>query len=198
MRHGPDRGTSLVEVLLATSLAVVVISVLLGSFDSVTRATADHERTLDVRADLRQANAEIGRDLRSISSIAAPPSPLEARSSLTAEVIDSGSRSSTVSISYDRESRTVNREVLDGSGAVASSRVLLRSTDMGADPQMVRYFDAGGAGMDAGAVSGAVLAACTTRIEISLSARRVGAGSATQTLTVASALRSRRPEEASC
>lgn len=53
-----------------------------------------------------------------------------------------------------------------GRGAVASSRVLLRSTDMGADPQMVRYFNTGGAEMDPGAVSGAVLAACTTRIEI--------------------------------
>lgn len=190
-----ERGTTLVEVLVATTLAVAVIGVLLGTFDSVTKATASHERTLDARADLRQAAAEIARDLRAATSISPPVDPGDWRREITFDVPGVDGGGATVRLSARPADETVVREVLAGASA-GTRRTVLGAARFEADPQVFRYFDADGGELDPDTVEGDRIAACTTRVEVTLAAGRDGG--AVQRLTVGAALRSRRPEEVPC
>lgn len=193
-RLGPERGTTLVEVLVATTLAVAVIGVLLGTFDSVTRATAAHQQTLDARADLRQAAAEVTRDLRAATSVIPPPDPAVWRRELVFTTIEADGAEAEVHLAARPESGLFVRQ--EGGGRVVKRRTLLRNGRFGADPRVFRYFGPDGGELDPDTVDGARIAACVTRVEVSLTAARDRGD--TQTLTVAASLRSRRPEEASC
>lgn len=191
-----ERGVTLVEVLIATTLAVSVIGVLLATFDSVTRATAAHERTLDARADLRQATAEITRDLRAATSVIPPPDPAAWRREIMFTTLDADGAEVKVRLVAKPDSGTFVRDVPMGNGRVVRRRTLLRNGRFGADPRVFRYFGADGAELDPDSVDGERIAACTTRVEVTLTAARDRGG--VQTLTVAASMRSRRPEAASC
>jgi len=190
-----ERGTTLVEVLVATTLAVVVIGVLLGTFDSVTRATAAHERTLDARADLRQAAAEATRDIRAASAVLVPTDPADWRRELTLVTTGADGSQVTVRLVALAAPGTFVREVLDGGGA-PRSRALLRNARFGSDPRVFRYFGPDGLELSPDSVEGDRIAACLTRVEITLTAGRERGG--TQILTVGASPRSRLPEEATC
>lgn len=191
-----ERGVTLVEVLIATALAVSVIGVLLGTFDSVTRATAAHEQTLDARADLRQAAAEVARDLRAATSVIALSDPAAWRREIAFTTLDAEGVEVPVHLVAKPESGTFVRDVPTGNGRVVRRRTLLRNGRFGADPRVFRYYGADGAELDPDLVAGDRIAACATRVEVTLTAARDRG--ATQSLTVGAALRSRRPEAASC
>ena len=195
-RRRSDRGTSLIEVTIATALVVMVMGSILGVFDVFTRAERSQDESVQNRRDVRQAVAEVSRDVRAASSIVTPPSSVGAATDLTI-TRTTGATSEAVRFVWDDDLGQLRRErsASPGGPPTATRVVLARAADNPGSEAAFRYFDATGAELVAGLTPPEQIAACTTRVEITLTSS-TPSGRDGGTLSAAVAPRNLRAEEA--
>jgi hypothetical protein len=179
---GGERGVTLLEVTIAASLVLVVIAAVLSMLDSFTRA----EHHLDARSDATSSRevalGEFTRDLRAAGRLEAPPTALDLRTELIAEVTgDAGER--TIRWSID-PTGILARRVQDSAPATPELREVVTGLDV--EASRFRYFDAEGRELVPGVqVPGEVLR-CAARVELELtSAERAGGELGSSSATVA-------------
>lgn len=190
-----DRGTSLIEVTIAMALVVMVMGSILGVFDVFTRAERSQDESVQTRRDVRQAVAEVTRDVRAASTIVEPKSSARAARDLTI-TRTTGSGSEAVRFLWDARTGELRRETsaTPGDTPTATRVVLARAASNPDAEPTFRYYDANGEEMAAGMTSAEQLAACTTRVEVTLTSSSP-AGKAGGTLSAAVSPRNLRAEE---
>jgi Tfp pilus assembly protein PilV len=195
-REGNDQGTSLIEVTIAMALVVMVMGSILGVFDVFTRAERRQDESVQNRRDVRQAVAEVSRDVRAASSIVEPSSSVRAATDLTI-TRTTGAVSEAVRFLWDSSTGELRRETSTNPGEqpTATRVVLARAAANPEAEPTFRYFDATGQELVAGLTAPDRLAACTTRVEITLTSS-TPSGRDGGTLSAAVSPRNLRAEEA--
>lgn len=112
-RGAGERGTSLVEVMVAMTLAVVVMATVMGSFITFGRAEQRQSAAIDQHQDLRRGIDEIARTVRAAWPLRPAPDSSAAVTEITFEMADDDTGVSTRRLRYDVESRSVLLELLE-------------------------------------------------------------------------------------
>jgi len=222
-----DRGTSLVEVMVAMTLAVVVMATVMGTFISFGRAERRQAAAIDQRQEMRRAIDEIAGTLRAAWPLRPAADAATARTQVTFDLPDDDTGVSTRRLRFDADSHTVVLERLDdpgtrrpadkrraqddaaglrigtgerintGQDATPVDRRLLISGVDRPATAFVRYFTLGDRELIPGDQDPELIASCTVRLRITLGRSAIGDGAPLDMSTDVT-LRNVAPEEVSC
>jgi len=194
-RRLSDRGVTLVEMMVTVSLLSVAMTGVFSVFTSLTRADQRNSQAVETRQEVLQALGEVSRDVRGARRIVTPPTSSSAGRSLQLEV--TGQDASPGFVSFSMVDTTLIRSSLKGeNGGSMADRIISDSIDADADVGF-RYFAADGRELVAGVEKAGTIAACSTRIRVTV-AVKVRPDAVGRSISVDAALRGVRPEEVPC
>jgi type II secretory pathway pseudopilin PulG len=177
-----ERGTSLVEVLIATMVLAAVMATVLSLVDSSWRRERSEEAVADTDASVGLALDRFGADVRHARALVAPLTGQNPAQVLTLDVTEPDGQQGRVR--WRTTASTVVRERLDLLGGVSSTETLLVKA-LPVAPTFA-YFGADGSELQPGVVTPSELATCTAGVRVHLQADPSGGRRAvTRQLTLA-------------
>jgi prepilin-type N-terminal cleavage/methylation domain-containing protein len=114
-------GFTLIELVVVTTLLLVVLGSILGMLESLTSAQATTSTRIDDAQSARLTLAQFSHDVRSAASVVAPPVPSDYAT--TVDVILNDSGHTEVQWVYDPVAQTLTRNVVT-SGQPSATSVL--------------------------------------------------------------------------
>ena len=194
----PERGVTLVETMVALTLAVVVMATVMGTFISFSGAEQRQADAIDERQDMRRAIDEISRTVRSAWPLHRAPSTQDALTEVTFSVPDDGSGPTTRRLRFDPTRHEVILETLDDATSrnVVGQRLVLTGAAPSATP-FIRYFTLDDRELIPGQQDPDTMATCTVRLRVTLGRPAIGTGAPLDMSTDA-ALRNLPAEAVAC
>ena len=172
------------------TLVVVVMAVLLSVFSSLNTGATRQTQSIEAHAALRQALSEVGRDLRSATSLRLVGMAGAAPEDLRVELLDG------VTVRYRVTGAQLVRETLR-SGRVQSSRSVLSGIPPHSRTPTFRYYSPTGRELLPGVLTLGDLNRCTARVVVRLG-NEPAPGRGQSELSASVALRGVIPEEVPC
>lgn len=189
---------SLLETMVAMTLAVVVMGTVISTFISFSNSERRQGNAIEQRQDMRRALNEISRMVRSGSPLWPAPDTASERTELTFGVPDDGSGATTRRLRLDAGRHEVVLETLGDptTRSVIGQRLVLDGAEA-PSTAFIRYFTLANTELIAGQLDPATMATCTVRLRITLGRSSAG-GAAPLDMSTDVALRNRAPEAAAC
>jgi type II secretory pathway pseudopilin PulG len=160
--RGNERGTTMLEVLLAASLFVVLGASMMGVLESTARGAANDERKQQSLNDVRNALDTISGDLRSTTAIDGATAAADMPWSITVQALDR--KGADVSLRIERASGAL---VWTRTAPSPASRMLLTDVSNGSEP-MVRYYRSDGIEIVPAVDGAAAVRDCAARLRLTL------------------------------
>jgi type II secretory pathway pseudopilin PulG len=157
-----ERGTTMLEVLLAASLFVVLGASMMGVLESTARGAANDERKQQSLNDVRNALDTMSSDLRSATAIDGATAAADMPWSITVQALDRNG--ANVSLRVERASGAL---VWTRTAPSPASRTLLTDVSNGSEP-MVRYYRSDGVEIVPVVDGAAAVRDCAARLRLTL------------------------------
>ncbi len=177
--RGDESGFTLVELLFATLIFGLVISVAAAALVSLSTTANRNESMVSDEQAATGALAQMARDIRSANSLTFPSGASLANTADEVELVDNqaGGGSTTVMWVYNTSAATLTREVLVGSTFKVQGAGVPRVANPSTSP-LLSYFD-GEQATNISSTTVSNIEECTTAITVDLYVAPSASGTAT-------------------